>query len=127
MKTSDTYNLYQSQIVSKTERTTLQQLHASFTEDDLVNKVKSILGENYQVKVSSWTINTCKLSIDWDRFFDRICGNGWMWGNSEFIEFNAIHMNPVRISGTMYEVILALRCFPGYSDCSKDDALKLDI
>jgi hypothetical protein len=92
------------------------------TREQIKEQVKSLLGNDYSVTLSIYDGSIKgKLCIDWDRFFDRIAGNGWMWGNSEFIEFEVETLKPIRISGTNPIVIKALQCFPGCSELTKEN------
>lgn len=65
--------------------------------EKIARHLQNELGNDVRVSFGQWTDSTNKLSIDWGKFFDGVCGNGWMFEYCEFIEYNSSN-EVVRIS-----------------------------
>jgi hypothetical protein len=77
-------------------RPIMPDIHISiYANDSIVHKVgpvKTIGGGDYYPFGSRAYVGMkeAKIWVRWDKFYDRICGNGWMYGQDALFKFDPI-------------------------------------
>ena len=66
----------------------------------IYNDIKVVIDENWQVLTEQNAkyngerayagMQEAKITVYWNRFFDKMCGNGWMYGNDWLFKFDAV-------------------------------------